>query len=93
MGIFDFVKDAGEALFGDDEPENMSIDQAEVDAIRKGKIEQRLADLAVEVDGLEVSVDGNNCTLNKSTFHLFRGLNFKMNCKCKNIGEQCNKII
>lgn len=63
MGIFDFVKDAGESLFGDDAPETTTIDRSEIDAIRKGKIEQRLGGLDVQVEGLAVAVSGNSCTL------------------------------
>lgn len=63
MGIFDFVKDAGESLFGDDEPEAMQVDRSEIDKIRKQRIETQLGQLEVPVEGLEVSVEGSCCVL------------------------------
>lgn len=75
MGIFDFVTNAGSKLGGavfdmlnDDEDVNKpeEIPQERIDALRKVNIEKSIADLGVEVEGLEVDVAGSLVTLRGS---------------------------
>ncbi len=64
MGLIDFVKSAGERLFGKDEtPEAATESPAVLDA-RKGKaLEDTLTKLGFDIDGLEISVAGDVATV------------------------------
>lgn len=66
MGIFDFVKDAGSKIFGGDEPapaaqpQARSVDPKQLEAMKRKKaLEKLVAELGLEVEGLEVEVQGD----------------------------------
>jgi nucleoid-associated protein YgaU len=54
MGFFDFVKNAGESLFGGPK---------ESDEERAAKLENRVRKLGLSVEGLKVDVDGETATV------------------------------
>lgn len=64
MGLFDFVKSAGEKIFGKDEPEPAprvhNVDPATLEKMKRNKALQNLvATLGLEVENLKVEVDGD----------------------------------
>jgi len=66
MGIFDFVKDAGTKIFGGDDPapkaqpQVRSVDPKQLEAMKRKKaLEKLVAELGLEVEGLEVEVQGD----------------------------------
>jgi nucleoid-associated protein YgaU len=68
MGIFDFVKGAGEKIFGKDEPavapQVREFDPAKLEQLKRNKALQNLvAKLGLEVEGLRVEVDGDTATV------------------------------
>lgn len=68
MGLFDFVKNAGEKIFGKDEPEpaprTHNVDAATLDRMKRNKALQNLvAKLGLEVENLKVEVDGDTATV------------------------------
>ena len=68
MGIFDFVKDAGAALFGgDDEPEIVTADSADasaqMNAIRGKSLAKQVRSLGLEVENLTVSIKAGTVTI------------------------------
>lgn len=68
MGMFDFVKEAGAKIFGSDdekssESETTQVSQTRIDELRKGHIEQSIADAGLDIGALAVSVDSEKATL------------------------------
>jgi len=68
MGLFDFVKDAGEKVFGRDEPkveaQKRDVDLAKLKTMKRNKALQELvARLGLEVEGLRVEVEGETATV------------------------------
>ena len=68
MGLFDFVKNAGEKIFGKDEPEpaprTHNVDPATLEKMKRNKALQNLvAKLGLEVENLKVEVDGDTATV------------------------------
>ncbi|MBZ0090261.1 MAG: BON domain-containing protein, partial [Thermoanaerobaculia bacterium] len=68
MGIFDFVKDAGEKLFGKDEPapqpQVRQVSPQELEAMKRRKLlEKVVADFGLEVEGLEIQVTGDTAVV------------------------------
>jgi len=70
MGIFDFVKDAGSKIFGGDDPapqpqaQVRSVDPQQLEAMKRRKaLEKLVAELGLEVEGLEVEVHGETATV------------------------------
>jgi len=68
MGLFDFVKDAGEKVLGKDEPEvqpqKREIDLAKLQEMKRNKaLQQLVARLGLEVEGLRVEVEGETATV------------------------------
>lgn len=73
MGMFDFVTNAGSKLgsavfdmLNDKEDINKpeTIPQERIDELRKANIEKTITDMGIEVDGLDVQVNGSQVTLN-----------------------------
>lgn len=68
MGLFDFVKEAGEKFFGDEEAEAadsgaVELSQERIDARRAQSIEKKIAEAGIEVTGLEVAVADETAVL------------------------------
>lgn len=66
MGLFDFVKDAGDKFFGDDEEpqaEVQTVSQERLEELRAERIVKRISEAGVEVEGLQVAVSGDNAVL------------------------------
>src|SRR5262245_62055608 len=70
MGLFDFVKDAGAKIFGKDEPkaapqpQQRNVDPKELEAMKRRKaLENLLASLSLEVEGLKIDVAGDTATV------------------------------
>jgi len=68
MGLFDFVKDAGAKVFGKDdaahEPQARQVDPAKRERfIRNLQMKKVVEQLGVEVEGLEVEVDGDTAVV------------------------------
>lgn len=68
MGIFDFIKDAGEKLIGKDEPapqpQARQVDPAQLEAMKRRKaLEKLVADLGLEVEGFEIEVTGDTAVV------------------------------
>jgi nucleoid-associated protein YgaU len=68
MGLFDFVKNAGEKIFGKDEPEpaprTHNVDPATLEKMKRNKALQNLvAKLGLEVENLKIEVDGDTATV------------------------------
>lgn len=68
MGLFDFVKEAGEKILGKDEPEvrpqKRDIDLEKLKQMKRNKALQELvARLGLEVEGLRVEVQGEKATV------------------------------
>jgi nucleoid-associated protein YgaU len=68
MGIFDFIKEAGEKLTGKDEPEikpqRRDVTPAELDALKRKKALQLLVGkLGLEVEGLRIEVTGDTAVV------------------------------
>jgi nucleoid-associated protein YgaU len=68
MGLFDFVKNAGEKIFGRDEPEPAArkhdVDPATLEKMKRNKALQNLvAKLGLEVENLKIEVDGDTATV------------------------------
>ncbi|HSM13005.1 MAG TPA: peptidoglycan-binding protein LysM [Thermoanaerobaculia bacterium] len=68
MGLFDFVKDAGEKVFGKDEPapapRRHEIDLDKLEAMKRNKALQNLvAKLGLEVEELRIEVTGGTATV------------------------------
>lgn len=68
MGLFDFVKSAGEKIFGKDEPEpaprTHNVDPATLEKMKRNKALQNLvAKLGLEVENLKVEVEGDTATV------------------------------
>jgi nucleoid-associated protein YgaU len=59
MGIFDFVKDVGEKLFGKNEKEQQALD----DAARAAALKQYVTKLQLPVKDLVVNFDGGTATV------------------------------
>lgn len=70
MGIFDFVKDAGAKIFGGNDPlpqpqaQTRAVDPHQLEAMKRRKaLEKLVAELGLEVEGLEVEVQGDTATV------------------------------
>ncbi len=68
MGIFDFVKDAGAKIFGQDEPavqpQARQVDPKQLEAMKRRKaLEKLVSELGLEVEGLEVEIQGDAATV------------------------------
>lgn len=68
MGLFDFVKDAGERILGKDEPEiqpqKRDVDLAKLAEMKRNKaLQQLVARLGLEVEQLRVEVQGDTATV------------------------------
>lgn len=68
MGLFDFVKNAGEKIFGKDDPEpaprTHNVDPATLEKMKRNKALQNLvAKLGLEVEQLRIEVDGETATV------------------------------
>jgi nucleoid-associated protein YgaU len=68
MGIFDFVKEAGEKMFGKDEPapqpQVRQVDPKELEAMKRRKaLENLVAGFGLEVEGLEIQVTGDTAVV------------------------------
>lgn len=68
MGVFDFVKDAGEKIFGKDEPEIQpqvrEFDPEKLKALKQTKALQGLvAKLGLEVEGLTIELTGDTAVV------------------------------
>lgn len=67
MGLFDFVKEAGEKMFGDDEAEPKITDSVEVSPERVNELREKYItqniNSSVEVAGLQVKVNGDTATI------------------------------
>ncbi len=69
MGLFDFVKEAGDTFFGKDDEEEavakerVEVSQERIEAVRAERIAKRIQDSGIEVSGLNVSVAGDKATL------------------------------
>jgi nucleoid-associated protein YgaU len=68
MGIFDFIKEAGEKLTGKDvpapQPQARKVDPAELEALKRRKaLENLVAELGLQVEGLEISVTGDTAVV------------------------------
>lgn len=67
MGLFDFVKEAGDKWFGDDDEPKTSdttqVSQERIEQVRAEKISQRIQDAGIEVSDLQVAVNGETATL------------------------------
>lgn len=68
MGLFDFVKNAGEKIFGKDDPEpaprTRNVDPATLEKMKRNKALQNLvAKLGLEVEQLRIEVDGETATV------------------------------
>lgn len=65
MGVFDFVKNAGKKLFGDDEPAAAPAPSRQtgdsVDEIREKALRKRIAESGVAVGDLSVKFDAGVC--------------------------------
>ena len=68
MGLIDFVKSAGEKIFGKDEPEVKAqvrdVDPAKLEQLKRTKALQLLLQkYALEVQELKISLDGDTATV------------------------------
>jgi nucleoid-associated protein YgaU len=68
MGIIDFVKNAGEKIFGKDEPEIApqvrDFDPVKLTELKRNKALQKLvAELGLKVEGLRIELDGDTATV------------------------------
>jgi len=68
MGIFDFVKDAGEKLFGKEDPapqpQVRQVSPQELEAMKRRKLlEKVVADFGLEVEGLEIQLTGDTAVV------------------------------
>lgn len=68
MGIFDFIKDAGEKLTGKGapapQPQARKVDPAELEALKRRKaLENLVAELGLQVEGLEIQVTGDTAVV------------------------------
>jgi nucleoid-associated protein YgaU len=68
MGLFDFVKSAGEKIFGKDEPEPKAqvrdVDPAKLEQMKRTKALQNLLQkYSLEVQELKISLDGDTATV------------------------------
>lgn len=68
MGLFDFVKNAGEKIFGKDAPEAKAqvrdVDPAKLEQLKRTKALQLLLQrYALEVENLKISIDGDTATV------------------------------
>lgn len=66
MGLFDFVKEAGDQLFGEDEPavtEAVKVSEERLNEVKAERIAKKIGDAGIEIAGLDVSVAGDTATL------------------------------
>jgi nucleoid-associated protein YgaU len=70
MGIFDFIKDAGEKLGGGGksapapQAQTRPVDPAQLEALKRRKaLEQLVAELGLQVEGLEIEVTGDTAVV------------------------------
>jgi nucleoid-associated protein YgaU len=68
MGIFDFVKGAGEKVFGKDKPEVApqvrEFDPEKLEQLKRNKaLQQLVAKLGLEVEGLKIEVTGDTAVV------------------------------
>lgn len=68
MGLFDFVKNAGEKIFGKDEPEVApqvrDVDPKQLETLKRNKaLQQLVGRLGLEVEGLRIEVTGDTATV------------------------------
>src|SRR4026209_894706 len=68
MGLIDFVKNAGEKIFGKDAPEAKpqvrDVDPAKLEQMKRTKAPQNLLQkYALEVKDLDIKVDGDTATV------------------------------
>lgn len=68
MGLFDFVKEAGEKMFGgDDEPkatDSSAVSQERINELRGQSIGKSISAAGIQVDNLQVAIAGDMATLN-----------------------------
>ncbi|MGI9287382.1 MAG: peptidoglycan-binding protein LysM [Pseudomonadales bacterium] len=68
MGLFDFVKEAGEKMFGDDDgakaTDSVEVSQERINELRGQSIAKSISAAGVQVDGLQVAVAGDMASLN-----------------------------
>jgi len=67
MGLFDFVKDAGEKIFGKKDPQVApqvrDVDPAKLEMMKRNKaLQNLLAELGLQVENLRIDVDGSTAT-------------------------------
>jgi nucleoid-associated protein YgaU len=68
MGLIDFVKNAGEKIFGKDKPEVKpqvrDVDPAKLEQMKRTKaLQNLLSKYALEVKDLKISIDGDTATV------------------------------
>ena len=68
MGIFDFIKDAGEKLTGKGAPppqaQTRQVDPAQLEALKRRKaLESLVAELGLQVEGLQIEVTGDTAVV------------------------------
>ena len=67
MGLFDFVKDAGESFFGDDDAPKITdevvVSQERINELRQEQIAKRIQEAGVAVEGLQVAVADDVATI------------------------------
>lgn len=68
MGLFDFVKEAGEKMFGGDDDakatDSPEVSQERINELRGQSIAKSISAAGVQVDNLQVAVAGDMATLN-----------------------------
>ena len=68
MGLFDFVKNAGEKIFGKDEPEvqpqKRDVNPEQLEAMKRTKaLQQLVGRLGLQVEGLRIGLTGDTATV------------------------------
>jgi nucleoid-associated protein YgaU len=66
MGLFDFVKEAGDKLWGDDEPEvqeAVQVSEERLNEVKAERIAKKIGEAGIKIAGLDVSVSGDTATL------------------------------
>ncbi len=68
MGLFDFIKDAGQKVFGKDEPkveaQKRDVDPAKLDEMKRSKaLSNLVAQLGLQVEGLRIELVGSTATI------------------------------
>ena len=65
MGLFDFVKDAGEKMFGAEEKKEdiVSVSPERINQLRQEHITKMIQDAGLQIENLKVVADGELVTL------------------------------